>query len=218
MSWTKPRSLCISWCHPCLNCTAATIHPSHTVSGTWNTACVVESKVSRSLPRFCLARFGAATKRSYSDRLQITWLRIILTCLLVSLGVGVFNLWKKQTNKKKARHSARCLMRELSFFFLKLTVQETVWLQRCYLWCSIAFCRNKNNWQIVHHSCWINHLSTSQNWLESVSCCVHITLMKTSGGGWETLSCADVALSVTRRDAGLRLYMGFMRNPVDSLT
>lgn len=86
VSWTKPRSLCISWCHPCLNCTAATIHPSHTVSGTWNTACVVESKVSRSLPRCCLAHFGAATKRSNSDRLQITWQRIIQTCLLVSLG------------------------------------------------------------------------------------------------------------------------------------
>lgn len=38
ISWTKPRSLIIHHRHPCLNCTAATTHPSHTVSGTANTA------------------------------------------------------------------------------------------------------------------------------------------------------------------------------------
>lgn len=38
ISWTEPRSLIIHRRHPCLNCTAATTHPSHTVSGTPNTA------------------------------------------------------------------------------------------------------------------------------------------------------------------------------------
>lgn len=48
-SWTSPptRSLYINYCRLCLNCTAATIHPSHTVSCTWTTACVIDGNVSR---------------------------------------------------------------------------------------------------------------------------------------------------------------------------
>lgn len=56
--------------------------------------------------------------------------------------------------------SVRCI-------FLKLTVQEPVWLQPCYLWCLIAFCKERKYWQTVHHSCWINHLSTSQKCLQT---------------------------------------------------
>lgn len=122
-----------------------------------------------------------------------------------------FLICKKKRKKKKKCDILRGVWWGKCHFFLKLTVQETVWLQRCYLWCSIAFCRNKNNWQIVHHSCWINHLSTSQNWLESVSCCMHTcTLMKTSQGG--TSPCADVAASVTQHDTVKTLY-GFYEEP-----
>lgn len=61
--------------------------------------------------------------------------------------------------------------------------KTTVWLERCYSWCLIAFCRQKKKkyWQTVHHSCWINHLSTSQKWLER-SFILHVYLLiKVSG-------------------------------------
>lgn len=79
--------------------------------------------------------------------------------------------------------------------FLKLTVQETVWLQRCYLWCSIAFCRKKRKyWQIVHYSCWINHLSTSQRRLQCLFSAGKRSCVETFATLW-TVSCTFVQIN-----------------------
>lgn len=134
MQWTKPVN--IKCCHSCLNCAAATKHPSHTVSGTWHTAYnIIDSKVSQTEVPLCIWYIWRKLQQPTSNHVTMNHSDMSV-CHLCEIIIKS-KMWEWEIHD-----SVRCLMRKRHF--LKLTVQETVWLQRCYLWCSIAFCRKKN--------------------------------------------------------------------------
>lgn len=67
------RSYCMNWSHPHLSCNPAAVCPSVTVSGPWNTACVINGnqKWARWKSLYMSGIFGAPMKKTYSNQLWI---------------------------------------------------------------------------------------------------------------------------------------------------
>lgn len=150
-------SLNIKWWYHCLDFTTTTVHSSHYVSGTWNTVCALKNRSCSNHLQTMNETFQFVSGMQWSikpgswERVSHSWLYEVLY-EMIQFPEG--HCPKQLSDWSAVIHGA---------------------------WLPSVDKKKKKYWQTVHHSCWINHLSTSQKWLEC-SFILHVYLLiKISG-------------------------------------